>query len=127
MFTKLHKIWRTTKIAILFVIYVENTQWESTMLLPEHYTVSRKDSPLMSYCKREYKNDWETVYHGLQNSSKNGLLELIINKFSILFEKNPTKVTEEASKPSSYYASFLPSGKSDQLSKKHPESDKVAA
>ena len=97
------------------------------MLLPEHYTVSRKDSPLMSYCKREYKNDWETVYHGLQNPSKNGLIELIINKINTLFEKNPSGVTQEASQQNSYYASFLPSDESDQLSKKHPGSDKVAA
>ena len=97
------------------------------MLLPEHYTVSQKDSPLMSYCKREYKSDWETIYHALQNSSKNGLLELIINKINNLFEKNSLEVTQAASQPSSYYASFLPSDESDQLSKKHPESDKVAA
>jgi hypothetical protein len=97
------------------------------MLLPEHYTASRKDSPLMSYCKREYKNDWETVYYGLHNSSKNGLIERIINKFSVLFEKNSSEVTEKTSQPSSYYTSFLPSAESTQLSKKQSESDKVAA
>jgi hypothetical protein len=100
------------------------------MLLPEHYTISHKNSPLMSYCKREYKNDWETVYYELHNSSKNRFLEKIINIFSSLFEKTSSEVIGEASQSSAYSLDSLPSSESEKTPKESdhlPEGDKVAA
>ena len=100
------------------------------MLLPEHYTVSQKNSPLMSYCKREYKNDWEKVYYELHKSSKNGFLEKIINKFSSLFEKKYLEVTGGASQSSVCSLGSLPSSEPEKMLIKSdhlPENDKVAA
>ena len=47
-----------------------------------NYTILREDDPLISYCKREFKDDWEAAYLQYYKKDDNSIIAILKEKIS---------------------------------------------